>query len=73
MFADQLFLGHDLLAWLILAFGGALLVGNIAAIVRPPVDDGDAPMSKGMRRRAVVFAAIGAVAAIWALATLTTH
>ena len=29
-------LGDDLLAWLVLALGGALLVGNVMAIVRPP-------------------------------------
>jgi hypothetical protein len=34
--ADDLFLGHDLLAWLVLAMGAALAVGNIAALVRPP-------------------------------------
>ena len=32
----QLFLGKDLLAWLVLAFGAALVVGNVAALVRPP-------------------------------------
>ena len=30
------FLGDDLLPWLVLALGGALLVGNVAALVRPP-------------------------------------
>ena len=33
---EKVFLGDDLLAWLVLALGGALLVGNIAAIARPP-------------------------------------
>lgn len=32
----ELFLGEDLLAWLVLAFGGALVVGNVAALLRPP-------------------------------------
>ncbi|HET8931068.1 MAG TPA: hypothetical protein VFN21_10465 [Acidimicrobiales bacterium] len=72
MLADQLFLGHDLLAWLVLAFGGALLVGNLAAIIRPPVEtDAETPPTQ-LRRRALIYAGIGAVAAIWALATLVT-
>ncbi len=72
MLADELFLGHDLLAWLVLAFGGALVVGNIAALIRPPVEtDPDSP-PKMLRRRALIYAGIGAIAAIWALATLMT-
>ncbi|MBG7605199.1 MAG: hypothetical protein IZT58_11255, partial [Actinobacteria bacterium] len=31
-----MFLGEDLLAYLVLAFGGALFVGNLLAVVRPP-------------------------------------
>lgn len=31
-----LFLGEDLLVYLVLAFGGALFVGNLAAVLRPP-------------------------------------
>ena len=68
--AAQVFLGHDLLAWLILAVGGALVVGNVAALVHPPDDAaGEAPDAQ-MRRRALAFIAIGSIAAIWALATL---
>ena len=66
-----MFLGDDLLAWLILALGGALLVGNVAAIVRPP----DRPQQEGALERApiarsVVMALVGLVAAVWALASL---
>lgn len=45
----QLFLGKDLLAWLVLAFGAALVVGNVAALVRPPdhLGGGAKPRSKG--------------------------
>ena len=65
------FLGDDLLAWLVLALGGALLVGNVAAIVRPP----EGPREEGALERApltrsVVMAAIGLVAAVWALVSL---
>jgi hypothetical protein len=65
------FLGDDLLAWLVLALGGALLVGNVAAIVRPP----ERPLEEGALERApvgrsVVMAVVGLVAAVWALASL---
>jgi|HigsolmetaAR202D_1030399.scaffolds.fasta_scaffold77665_1 hypothetical protein len=64
-------LGDDLLAWLVLALGGALLVGNVVAIVRPP----DKPREEGMLERAplarsLAMGALGLVAAIWALASL---
>ncbi len=64
-------LGDDLLAWLVLALGGALLVGNVLAIVRPPAG----PKEEGALERApvarsVVMAAIGLVAAVWAVASL---
>lgn len=75
MFAEEVFLGHDLLAWLVLAFGAALVVGNVAALVRPPQDvdpDTGAVAPRGMRARAIVYAALGAIAAVWALATLLT-
>jgi hypothetical protein len=66
-----MFLGDDLLAWLVLALGGALLVGNVAAIVRPP----ERPQQEGALERApitrsVVMALVGLVAAVWALASL---
>jgi hypothetical protein len=66
-----MFLGDDLLAWLMLALGGALLVGNVAAIVRPP----ERPQQEGALERApitrsVVMALVGLIAAVWALASL---
>jgi hypothetical protein len=65
------FLGEDLLAWLVLAFGAAMVVGNVAAVVAPRrgrTDEGDlerAPVS-----RSIAMAAIGVVASVWALASL---
>ena len=32
----SVFLGEDLLAWLVLAIGAALAVGNALALIRPP-------------------------------------
>jgi hypothetical protein len=68
-----MFLGEDLLAWLVLALGGALAVGNVLALVKPP----PAPQQSGDLQRApvtrsVVMAVVGAVAAIWALASLVS-
>jgi hypothetical protein len=68
-----MFLGEDLLAWLTLAFGGALFVGNLLAIVKPPaeqLDEGN--LDRAPVARSVVFSGIGLVAAIWALASLVS-
>lgn len=65
-----MFLGDDLIPYLVLAVGGALLVGNLAAMVRPRrAGDGAKPV-RAPARRAVPLALVGLVAAIWALATL---
>ena len=66
-----MFLGDDLLAWLVLALGGALFVGNVAAIARPP----EQPREEGALERAplarsLAMAVVGLVAAVWALASL---
>lgn len=66
-----MFLGEDLLAWLVLALGGALAVGNGLALVRPPQKkQGDNDFEKAPVARTVVMALVGAVAAFWALASL---
>ena len=66
-----MFLGEDLLAWLTLAFGGALFVGNLLAIVKPPERQlDDANLERAPVMRSAVFAGIGFVAALWALASL---
>jgi hypothetical protein len=69
------FLGEDLLAWLVLAFGAALAVGNGLALVRPPrrgTDDLEAPMARPPLARSLLMIGLGLVAAIWGLATLVT-
>ena len=64
-----MFLGNDLLAWLILALGGALFAGNIMALVKPPPpQEGD--LAKAPVGRSVLMGVIGLVAAVWALASL---
>ena len=67
------FLGDDLLPYLVLAMGGALVAGNVAAIVKPPEasrKEGD--LEKAPIARSVVMAGLGLIAAIWALASLLT-
>ena len=67
------FLGKDLLPYLVLAMGGALVAGNVAAIVKPPTQHrGEDDLEKAPIGRSVAMAALGAVAAIWALASLLT-
>jgi hypothetical protein len=66
------FLGDNLLAWLVLALGGALLVGNLLAVVRPPAQAADGDLRRAPVARSLFMAAIGAVATVWALATLVS-
>ena len=68
-----MFLGDDLLAWLVLALGGALVVGNVVAIVRPPARPADErALDRAPLARSLLMAGIGLVGAVWALATLLT-
>ncbi|HEX2041706.1 MAG TPA: hypothetical protein VHF24_03640 [Acidimicrobiales bacterium] len=69
--AETAFLGEDLLAWLLLALGGALAVGNGLALVRPPREARQGELARAPVARSLVMAVVGLVAAIWALATLT--
>ena len=72
-----MFLGENLIVYLVLALGGALAVGNIAALVRPPAgndrkkSDGDeTDLARAPLVRSLVMAVIGATAAIWSIASL---
>ena len=65
-----MFLGEDLLPWLTLALGGALAVGTLLALVRPPVDPRDGDLHRPPLARSIVMIAIGSIAAIWGLASL---
>jgi hypothetical protein len=69
---EQVLLGDNLLAWLLLAIGGALLVGNGFALLRPPARAREGDLDRAPVRRSVVMMIIGAVAAVWALATLVS-
>ena len=66
-----MFLGEDLLAWLVLAIGAAMVAGNGLALMRPPEDKrNDDDLERAPVGRAIVYILIGAVAAVWGLATL---
>ena len=67
-----MFLGKDLLAWLVLAFGAAMCVGNVLAVVRPPQKVADGSLPQAPRSRSFAMAAIGFVAALWALLSLVS-
>ena len=66
----DMFLGEDLLQWILLALGGALFAGNVLAIVRPPDEQDEDALERAPLARSLVYAGLGLVAAIWALATL---
>jgi hypothetical protein len=66
-----MFLGDDLLEFLVLALGGALAVGNLLALVRPPDERHDEEdLDRAPVARSLGMAALGGVAFIWALASL---
>jgi hypothetical protein len=66
------FLGEDILVWLVLAFGGAMCVGNVLAIVKPPQQVAEGSLAQAPRSRSLAMAAIGLVAALWALLSLVS-
>ena len=71
---DTAFLGEDLIPWLLLAFGAAMVVGNLAARYRPPPPEpGEEPRERPPLQRTLGLVAVGAVAAIWALASLISR
>jgi len=62
--------GPGLLVWIVLALGAAMVVGNLAAILRPPARTRDGELARAPVTRSAVMAAIGLLAAIWAVASL---
>lgn len=67
-----MFLGDDLLAYLVLAIGGALLVGNVLALVKPPPTVKEGELERAPVARSIVMALIGLVAAVWAIGSLVS-
>jgi hypothetical protein len=67
-----MFLGEDILPWMVLAIGGALAVGTVLALVRPPKEHENGDLVRPPLARSVVMIAVGAVAAIWGIASLVS-
>lgn len=66
-----MFLGEDLIVYLVLALGAALAVGNILALVKPPVspkEEGD--LQAAPKGRSLMMAIIGTIAALWSVVSL---
>lgn len=62
--------GPDLIVLIVLALGAAMLVGNLAAIFRPPPATKDGELERAPMARSVLMAVVGGVAALWAIASL---
>ena len=85
--------GPDLLLYLVLAFGGAMFVGNLLALVRPPSKrpvakrpvaptakppvakppGAPVPLASAPKGRTITMMVVGAIASLWALATLLSR
>lgn len=63
---------EDLLPLLVLALGGAMLVGPFLALVRPRTETKEGELDKPPLARSLAFMAIGLVASLWAVASLVT-
>ena len=73
MLGETVFLGDDLIVWLLLALGGALFVGNVMALVRPPERPrSETDLARAPRARSLLMAAVGLVVSIAALGSLLT-
>ena len=62
--------GPDILAYLVLALGAAMAVGSVLALVRPPEARQEGDLEQAPVVRSLAFAAVGIVAALWAVASL---
>jgi hypothetical protein len=67
-----MFLGEDLLAWLVLAIGGALAVGTTLALVRPRPGGDEGELVRPPLARSLAMIALGTIAALWGLASLVS-
>ena len=65
-----MFLGEHLIEWLLLALGGAMALGNLAALVRPPRQPRGTDLDRPPLWRGLSYLAIGGVVVVWALAGL---
>jgi hypothetical protein len=64
--------GPNLLQYFVLALGGALVVGNGLALIRPPAQTKQGQLNRPPVGRSITMIVVGLVAAVWAIATLTS-
>ncbi|MCP3936956.1 MAG: hypothetical protein GY708_16475 [Actinomycetia bacterium] len=60
----------DFLPLIVLALGAAMLIGNVLALVRPPLEPREGDLARAPLGRSVAMGLAGLVAAIWGLASL---
>jgi len=66
-----MFLGDDLIVWLLLAMGAALFAGNLMALIRPPERrQSETDLDRAPRSRSISMALIGLLVAFAALGAL---
>ncbi len=63
-------LGDDLLIYLVLALGAALLLGNLLALLKPPPRPKAGELARAPMGRSLLMALVGFLAALWALGSL---
>jgi hypothetical protein len=73
LLAAELILGDDLLPLLVLALGGALVVGNAMALLRPPPKPKAGELARAPVARTVTMLLLGLIAAVWALGSLLSR
>jgi hypothetical protein len=72
------FLGEKLLEWLLLAFGSAMCLGNLAALLNPPKNRDEQDLrnrdEQDLRKapfwRSFIYIIVGLIVAVWSLAGL---
>jgi hypothetical protein len=62
--------GTDLLPWLVLAVGAAMVFGNVVALVRPPPTGAKGDLRRAPLARTIIMITVGFVGAVWSLASL---
>ncbi len=62
----------QLLPLLVMALGGAMLVGPFLALVRPRAEVRDGELERPPLARSLVFMGVGLVGVVWAVATIAT-
>lgn len=63
-------LGDNLLIYLVLALGAALLLGNLLALLKPPARPKAGELARAPMGRSLLMALVGFLAALWALGSL---